>query len=33
MAEALFGTPIYYDRDLIQSTAGGQRPRPLHLGA
>ena len=32
MAEALFGTPIYYDRDLIQSTAGGQRPRPLHLG-
>jgi hypothetical protein len=33
LAEDLFGAPIYYDRDLIQSTASGQRPRPSILGA
>lgn len=32
VAERLYGDPIYYDRDLIQTTAGGVRPRPAHLG-
>jgi hypothetical protein len=33
LAEDLFGSPIYYDNDLIQSTERGVRPRPRHLGA
>lgn len=32
LAEALFDCEIYYDEDLIQSTRGGARPRPPHLG-
>jgi hypothetical protein len=32
LAEEMFGAPIYYDRDLIQSTRTGKRPRPAHLG-
>jgi hypothetical protein len=31
-AEALFGAPIRYDRNLIQSTTRGVCPRPAHLG-
>lgn len=33
LAEDLFGAPIYYDRDLIQTIDGGTRPRPAFLGA
>jgi len=32
IAERLYGAPIYYDRDLIQTTTGGIRPRPIELG-
>jgi len=32
VGERLYGAPIYYDRDLIQTTSGGARPRPAHLG-
>jgi hypothetical protein len=32
IAERMFGAHIYYDRDLIQTTVGGTRPRPEHLG-
>jgi predicted metal-dependent peptidase len=31
MAEDLFGSPIYYDREDVQTIAGGTRPRPSHL--
>ena len=31
IAERMYGSPIYYDRDLIQTTSGGTRPRPTHL--
>jgi hypothetical protein len=32
VGERLYGDPIFYDRDLIQTTTGGTRPRPVHLG-
>lgn len=32
VAEAVWGSPIFYDRDLVQSTEQGVAPRPVHLG-
>ncbi len=32
VAERLYGAPIHYDRDLIQTINRGTRPRPAHLG-
>ena len=32
IAEAIWGEPILYDRDLVQSTTRGRAPRPAHLG-
>ena len=32
VAERLYQAPIFYDHDLIQTTDGGTRPRPVHLG-
>jgi len=32
IAERIYGDPIYYDADLIQTISGGTRPRPRHLG-
>lgn len=32
VAEAIWGSPIYYDSDLVQSTSTGVCPRPVHLG-
>ena len=32
LAENVFGAPIYYDRDTVQTIRGGVRPRPAHLG-
>jgi len=32
VAERLYGRPIYYDHDLIQTINRGVRPRPVHLG-
>lgn len=32
IAEAVWGEPILYDRDLVQSTVLGTAPRPRHLG-
>lgn len=32
LAERALGKPIYYDGDDVQSTRGGTRPRPAHLG-
>jgi len=32
VGEALFGAPIYYDRETVQTIAKGTRPRPRHLG-
>ena len=31
VAEDLFGTPIYYDDEDVQTLAKGTRPRPSHL--
>jgi len=31
VAEDLFGAPIYYDREDVQTLAKGTRPRPSHL--
>ena len=31
MGEDLFGEPIYYDAETVQTLAGGTRPRPHHL--
>lgn len=31
MGERLFGAPIYYDSEEVQSLAPGVRPRPAHL--
>ena len=31
VAELCFQTPIYYDKDDIQTVGGGTRPRPKHL--
>jgi len=31
MGERLFGVPIYYDKDTVQTLAPGIRPRPAHL--
>jgi len=31
VAEDLFGSPIFYDDEDVQTTAGGTRPRPSHL--
>jgi hypothetical protein len=31
MGERLFGDPIYYDSEEVQSLAPGVRPRPAHL--
>lgn len=32
IAEAIWGTPLRYDKDLVQTTGKGTAPRPLHLG-
>lgn len=32
IAEAVWGDPIRYDSDLVQSTKNGVYPRPRHLG-
>ena len=32
VAEIIWGDPIYYDRDLVQTLERGTRPRPGHLG-
>jgi hypothetical protein len=32
VAQAVWGTPIHYDQDLVQSTRHGTYPRPRHLG-
>lgn len=32
IAEQVFGLPIYYDRETVQTIRGGTRPRPAHLG-
>ncbi len=32
VAEKMFGKKIFYDKQTVQSTRGGKRPRPLHLG-
>lgn len=32
VAEQVFGLPIYYDRETVQTIRGGSRPRPAHLG-
>ena len=32
LAENVFGDPIYYDRETVQTIRGGTRPRPAHLG-
>ena len=32
LAENVFGDPIYYDRETVQTTRSGTRPRPAHLG-
>ena len=31
VAEELFHSKIYYDRDFVQNSKGGSRPRPAHL--
>lgn len=31
MGEDLFGEPIYYDAETVQTLASGTRPRPHHL--
>jgi len=31
IAEELFQSKIYYDRDFVQNSKGGSRPRPAHL--
>jgi len=32
LAENVFGDPVYYDRETVQTIRGGTRPRPAHLG-
>jgi predicted SprT family Zn-dependent metalloprotease len=32
VAERVFGAPIYYDRETVQTLRGGTRPRPSYLG-
>jgi hypothetical protein len=32
IAEALWGEPLRYDHDLVQTTGNGEYPRPRHLG-
>ena len=32
VAEQVFGAPIFYDKQTVQTINGGVRPRPLHLG-
>lgn len=32
LAENIFGDHIYYDRETVQTTRGGTRPRPAYLG-
>jgi len=32
LAENVFGGPIYYDRETVQTIRSGTRPRPAHLG-
>lgn len=32
IAQAVWGEPILYDKDLVQSTSTGVSPRPRHLG-
>lgn len=32
LAEQVFGLPIYYDRETVQTIRGGTRPRPAYLG-
>lgn len=32
VAEIIWGEPVYYDRDLVQTLERGTRPRPRHLG-
>lgn len=31
MGEDLFGAPIYYDEETVQTLSSGSRPRPNHL--
>lgn len=32
IARAIWGTPLSYDKDLVQTTGKGKYPRPKHLG-
>lgn len=32
IAQCIWGEPIRYDKDLVQSTSQGRYPRPKHLG-
>jgi hypothetical protein len=32
IAEAVWGTALKYDHDLVQNTTTGVTPRPRHLG-
>lgn len=32
IAEAIWGVPVRYDKDLVQSSTKGVAPRPKHLG-